>query len=110
MSSFELSVLFFLQLAFILTVCRIVGWLAKWAGQPQVVAEMIAGVIMGPSLLGWLFPAVQAWLFPTDVKGLRRHQMPLNCPCPLPHRREGFALCRQPGGVGTLYVFGGLGV
>ena len=70
MSSFELSVLFFLQLAFILTVCRIVGWLAKWAGQPQGVAEMIAGVIMGPSLLGWLFPAVQAWLFPTDVKGL----------------------------------------
>lgn len=34
MSSFELSVLFFLQLAIILTVCRTVGWLAKWVGQP----------------------------------------------------------------------------
>lgn len=70
MSSFELSVLFFLQLAFILTVCRAVGWLAKWAGQPQVVAEMIAGVVMGPSLFGWLLPDVQAWLFPADSKGL----------------------------------------
>lgn len=70
MSNFELSVLFFLQLAFILTVCRAVGWLAKWAGQPQVVAEMIAGVVMGPSLLGWLLPDVQAWLFPAASKGL----------------------------------------
>ena len=70
MSSFELSVLFFLQLAIILTVCRTVGWLAKWVGQPQVVAEMIAGVIMGPSLFGWLLPDVQAWLFPAASKGL----------------------------------------
>lgn len=62
MSNFELSVLFFLQLALILTVCRLVGVLARYAGQPQVVAEMIAGVLLGPSLLGdfsttWLFPA-----------------------------------------------------
>lgn len=70
MSSFELSVLFFLQLAFILTVCRAVGWLAKWVGQPQVVAEMIAGVVMGPSLFGWFLPDVQAWIFPADSKGL----------------------------------------
>ena len=44
MSSFELSVLFFLQLTIILLVCRIVGWAARWIGQPQVVGEMIAGV------------------------------------------------------------------
>jgi Kef-type K+ transport system membrane component KefB len=70
MSNFELSVLFFLQLAFILAVCRGVGWLAKWAGQPQVVAEMIAGVVMGPSLFGLLLPGLQAWIFPADSKGL----------------------------------------
>ena len=70
MSSFELSVLFFLQLAVILSVCRGVGWLAKWVGQPQVVAEMIAGVIMGPSLFGWFLPDLQAWLFPAASKGL----------------------------------------
>jgi Kef-type K+ transport system membrane component KefB len=64
MSTFELSVLFFLQLAFILTVCRVVGWLARWIGQPQVVAEMIAGVLLGPSLFGWLWPDMHVLLFP----------------------------------------------
>ncbi len=70
MSSFELSVLFFLQLAIILLVCRIVGWAARWFGQPQVVGEMIAGVLLGPSLVGLLFPDLQAWLFPADSKSL----------------------------------------
>ena len=70
MSAFELSVLFFLQLAFILTVCRVVGWVARWFGQPQVVAEMIAGVLMGPSLLGLLLPDVQAFLFPAASKSI----------------------------------------
>ncbi|MGH9579798.1 MAG: cation:proton antiporter, partial [Terriglobales bacterium] len=70
MSPFELSVLFFLQLAFILTVCRVVGWVARRVGQPQVVAEMIAGVLMGPSLLGLLLPDVHAFLFPAASKGI----------------------------------------
>ncbi|RLT37246.1 MAG: cation:proton antiporter [Chloroflexi bacterium] len=70
MSNFEISVLFFLQLAFILIVCRVVGWLAKRLGQPQVVAEMIAGVLMGPSLFGWFLPNAQAWIFPADSQGL----------------------------------------
>ncbi len=70
MSSFELSVLFFLQLAVILLVCRAVGWAAKWIGQPQVVGEMIAGVLLGPSLVGWFFPELQAWLFPAESRSL----------------------------------------
>lgn len=70
MSSFELSVLFFLQLAVILLVCRMVGWLARSIGQPQVVGEMIAGVLLGPSFLGWLLPSAQAWLFPPDSRPL----------------------------------------
>ncbi|MFM7182117.1 MAG: cation:proton antiporter [Verrucomicrobiales bacterium] len=64
MSSFELSVRFFLQLTVILFVCRGVGILAKRFGQPQVVAEMMAGVALGPSLFGLWFPGAQAWLFP----------------------------------------------
>ncbi len=64
LSNFELSVRFFLQLAFILGMCRLVGWLARLIHQPQVVGEMIAGVIIGPSLLGWVLPEAQAWLFP----------------------------------------------
>lgn len=68
MSAFDLSVLFFLQLAFILGVCRVVGLAFKKLGQSQVVSEMIAGVLMGPSLLGWAFPGFSAWLFPAASK------------------------------------------
>ena len=68
MNSFDLSVLFFLQLAFILAVCRVVGILFKQLGQSQVVSEMIAGVVMGPSLMGWLLPDLSAYLFPPASK------------------------------------------
>jgi Kef-type K+ transport system membrane component KefB len=64
MSPFELAIQFFLQLAVILGVCRLVGRLVRPLGQPQVVAEMIAGVLLGPSLFGWLAPELQARLFP----------------------------------------------
>ena len=64
MSNNDLAIRFFLQLAFIVATCRIVGLLAKRIGQPQVVAEMIAGVLMGPSLLGLFFPGMQGYLFP----------------------------------------------
>jgi len=64
MSNHELSILFFLQLAFILAVIRIVGVIARKIGQPQVVGEMIAGVLIGPSLFGALLPNLQAQLFP----------------------------------------------
>src|ERR1700744_3213105 len=66
MSSAQLSAVFFLQLFFILAVCRCVGMLARRVGQPQVVGEMIAGVIMGPSLFGLLCPSWQQVIFPKD--------------------------------------------
>jgi Kef-type K+ transport system membrane component KefB len=68
LTTFELSVRFFLQLAFILAMCRACGWLARLIHQPQVVGEMIAGVVMGPSLFGLLFPAAQGWLFPEQSR------------------------------------------
>ena len=64
MSSFQLSVQLFLQFAVILAACRLVGWAARPFGQPQVVAEMITGVLLGPSLFGLVAPAAQAALFP----------------------------------------------
>lgn len=66
MNNLALAVQFFLQLAVILVFCRIVGVIAAKFGQPQVVAEMIAGVLLGPSLFGLLAPNAQAWLFPWD--------------------------------------------
>ncbi len=66
--TFDLSVLFFLQLAVIVATCRVSGWVFRYFGQPQVVSEMIAGVLLGPSLLGWLAPEVSAALFPPASK------------------------------------------
>lgn len=65
----ELSVAFFLQVFVIVATCRGVGWIMKrYFDQPQVVGEMIAGVILGPSLLGLLAPGVQAAIFPAETK------------------------------------------
>lgn len=59
------AVHFFLELAVILGTCRVVGLLARRIGQPQVVGEMIAGVALGPSLLGKIAPGIQHHLFPS---------------------------------------------
>jgi len=66
MSNLQLAVQFFLQVAVILLFCRLVGAVARRFGQPQVVAEMLAGVLLGPSLFGLLAPEAQQWLFPWD--------------------------------------------
>jgi Kef-type K+ transport system membrane component KefB len=67
----DFSIHFFLQLAIIIFACRVVGWLArKFLFQPQVVGEMIAGVILGPSLLGLLFPDFQMAVFPKETRNV----------------------------------------
>ena len=67
----DFSIRFFLQLALILLACRVVGWFGrKFLGQPQVVGEMIAGVCLGPSLLGMLAPEAQAAIFPKEMKNV----------------------------------------
>jgi Kef-type K+ transport system membrane component KefB len=67
----DFSVHFFLQLALILIACRIVGWIGrKFLAQPQVVGEMIAGVVLGPSLFGLLMPDVQSAIFPQATKNV----------------------------------------
>src|SRR6187399_2580813 len=66
MTPAQLSVVFFLQMAVILAVCRGVGWLARRIGQPQVVGEMVAGVLLGPSLFGVIAPHLQQSLFPPE--------------------------------------------
>lgn len=71
MSPAELSTAFFAQLALILATCRVIGWLGRrFLGQPQVVGEMIAGVLLGPSALGLLAPGLQALIFPQETKGV----------------------------------------
>jgi Kef-type K+ transport system membrane component KefB len=67
MSNLQLAIHFFLQIAVILLVCRVVGAIGARFGQPQVVCEMIGGVLLGPSLFGLLAPDLQQWLFPWDT-------------------------------------------
>ena len=67
MTDTQFAALFFLQVAVILLVCRLVGWLGQRAGQPQVVGEMVAGFLIGPSFFGWLAPSLQAQLFPPQT-------------------------------------------
>jgi Kef-type K+ transport system membrane component KefB len=62
----QLAVHFFFQVVVILLVCQLVGAIGRRLGQPQVVAEMLAGVILGPSLLGLFFPEIFGKLFPAD--------------------------------------------
>ncbi|MBC1299853.1 cation:proton antiporter, partial [Nostoc sp. UCD122] len=65
MSNFDLVIQLFLQLTVILVTCRIVTILGRrYLGQTDVVCEMIAGVMLGPSLLGLIAPDFQQWLFP----------------------------------------------
>lgn len=53
-----------LQIATILVVARLFGKLFRMFGQPQVVGEMAAGIVLGPSVFGALAPAVSAYVFP----------------------------------------------
>ena len=67
----DFSVHFFLQLGVILLTCRLAGWFGrKFLAQPQVVGEMIAGVFLGPSLLGLFFPDLQGAIFPKETRNV----------------------------------------
>ena len=58
-----------LQIAVVLAVCRLVGTIFLKIQQPRVVGEMFAGIMLGPSLLGWLAPQFSTYLFPASSLG-----------------------------------------
>lgn len=68
MTPIQLTTYFFFQIALILVVCQLLGRVARRVGQPQVVAEMIAGIVLGPSLVGLFWPELLAWMFPPETK------------------------------------------
>lgn len=57
------------QVGVILVAARVVGLLCRRVRQPQVVGEMVAGILLGPSLLGWAWPEASARLFPAESLG-----------------------------------------
>jgi Kef-type K+ transport system membrane component KefB len=56
--------LFLLQVGSLLLLALLLGAAARRVGMPAIVGELLAGVILGPSLLARLAPDVTGWLFP----------------------------------------------
>jgi Kef-type K+ transport system membrane component KefB len=61
--------LILLQIIVIVIVARFFGWIFKKVGQPGVIGEILAGIVLGPSLLGLYFPEVSVFLFPEESMG-----------------------------------------
>jgi Kef-type K+ transport system membrane component KefB/nucleotide-binding universal stress UspA family protein len=60
--------LFIIQFTLLLASARLFGEIMKRYDQPPVFGELLAGIVLGPSLLGWLFPALSSTLFPFDAQ------------------------------------------
>lgn len=52
------------QIITIILVARVFGWIFRKIGQPSVIGEMIAGIVLGPSLVGLYFPEFTQLVFP----------------------------------------------
>ena len=57
----------FIQLIVILLAVQVFGYLGQLVGQPKVVGEILAGLALGPTLLGAVLPRVEASIFPSSA-------------------------------------------
>jgi Kef-type K+ transport system membrane component KefB len=58
--------LLLVQMSIVLAVTVFCGWLARRLGQSRVIGEIIGGILLGPSVLGRIWPHASAVLFPPD--------------------------------------------
>lgn len=63
---FSALTLLLIQIAVILVVARSLGVVTRWLGQPLVIAEILGGIVLGPSLLGLIWPGGMEALFPSS--------------------------------------------
>ncbi|HEX7306756.1 cation:proton antiporter [Lentzea sp.] len=56
-----------LAMAVLTVAVRVVGWLVSKIGQPRVLGEIVAGILLGPSVLGLVWPELMTYLFPQQV-------------------------------------------
>jgi Kef-type K+ transport system membrane component KefB len=59
-----------LQFIVIILATRAVGWLFVRFGQPPVIGEITAGILLGPSLCGWMWPGASTFIFPRESLGV----------------------------------------
>lgn len=69
MSAAELNVRILLALVVVVAGSRFAGWVISKIGQPRVHGEILAGILLGPSLLGVLWPQALDYLFAPEVIG-----------------------------------------
>lgn len=62
--------LLFLQLALLLAVARFLGAAARRIHQPAVIGELVAGILLGPTVMGHYLPGLYAFLFPSTGRAL----------------------------------------
>ncbi len=75
MSYSDLILRLFIQLAIILFFCRAISYIGnKFFSQTNVICEMVAGILLGPSFFGLLFPDLHSWIFPTTEYLLANHK------------------------------------
>lgn len=68
----EPQIIFLFQLLLIISVAKLTGFLLSKLGQPAVVGEIAAGILLGPSIMGAVFPDFSAFVFPSEsLKGLQ---------------------------------------
>lgn len=58
---------FLVQLVVLLLLAKLLGRLMRAIGQPSVIGELGAGLVLGPSVLGVIAPEAHGWLFPDDL-------------------------------------------
>src|ERR1700744_3365916 len=57
--------IFFTQVMLLVVVGRLLGEGMQRVGQPAVVGQLLAGIVLGPSVFGTVWPAAQQLIFPT---------------------------------------------
>lgn len=74
----KVLLLLLMQVGLIIAAARVMGLVARRLGQPEVIGEILAGLLLGPSLFGWLAPQAQAALFdPPGIHGVPQGLMPV---------------------------------
>ena len=68
----EVNARVLLSVAVVLAGSHLVGWAIAKIGQPRVIGEILAGILLGPSLLGAVWPGALDYLFPAEVIGALR--------------------------------------